>query len=85
MNRTVRDQRGAAGLRDAPRAPLLPPVPAGADPELVIHVGIDMQHDELCLRADIDILKVTRRTLPILQPVILWYEVIVHLEKYVLG
>lgn len=84
MPDTVGDQRGAADLGDAPGAPLLPPVPAGAHPELVIHVGVDVQHYELCLRAHIHILKVAGSALAVLQPVVLGYEIIIHLQEHLL-
>lgn len=70
-----------ACLGDAPRAPLLPAVPSGADPELVVHVGVYVQHDELSFRAHVHILKVTGSTFPELEPVILGCKVVVHLRR----
>lgn len=79
---TMGHQRGVADLGDAPGAPLLPPVPAGAHPELVIHVGVDVQHHELCLWAHVHVLKVAGSALAVLQPVVLGYEIIIHLQKH---
>lgn len=77
-------QRGRADLRNAPWAPLLPPISSGTDSELIINIGVDVQHHELCLQANIHIFEVTGSTLPILQSVILRYEVLIHLQKHLL-
>lgn len=77
----MRHQRGVTHLGDAPRTPLLPAISSGADSELIINVGVYVQHYELGFRAYIYILKMIGSALAELQPVILGREVIIHLRR----
>lgn len=50
-------QRGVAHLGDAPRTPFLSAISSGADSELIVNVGVYVQHYELSFRAYIYVLK----------------------------
>lgn len=78
---TMRHERRMAGLRDAPRTPLLAAITSGTDSELVIDVGVYVQHYELGFRTHIHVLKMIRGTFTELKPVILGREVIIHLKR----
>lgn len=74
-------QGGTTSLRNTPRAPFLAAISSCTDPELVIDIGINMEHYEFCVRADIHIFKVAGRNLTILEPVILWHKVLIDLKQ----
>lgn len=79
---TVRCQRGVARLRDAPGAPLGATLPAGADPEQIIRVRVQVENQELRFPPDVGVLILASPTAgaPVLQPIICSREVLVHLK-----
>ena len=77
----MRHQCGMTDLGDAPRTPLLSAVSSGADSELIINVGVYVQHNEFRFRAYIHILKMIGSTFTELEPVILGGKVVIHLGR----
>lgn len=78
---TMRHQCGVACLGNTPRTPFLPAVSSGADSELIIYIGVYVQHYELRFRTYIHVFKMICSTFAELKPVILGCEVIIHLWR----
>lgn len=74
-------QGGVAGLRDAPGAPLGAALPAGADPEQVVGVRVQVEDQELAVPTDVGVLVLAPPPAgaPMLQPVVRRRKVLVHL------
>ena len=77
----MRHQCGVACLGNTPRTPFLPAVSSGADSELIIYIGVYVQHYELRFRTYIHVFKMICSTFAELKPVILGCEVIIHLWR----
>lgn len=80
---TVRCQCGVSRLWDAPGAPLGATLPAGADPEQIISVRIQVENQELRFPTDVGVLILAPPAAgpPVLQPVICSCEVLIHLKQ----
>lgn len=78
---TVRCQRGVSHLRDAPGAPLGATLPAGAHPEQVVGVWVEVKDQELTVPPNVGVLILAPPGVgpPILQPVVRCCELLVHL------
>lgn len=80
----MRCERGVTRLRDAPGAPLGAALPAGADPEQVIGVRVEVENQELALPTDVGVLILAPPAArpPVLQPIICCCKVLVHLDAH---
>ena len=79
---TMWSEGGVASLRHAPRAPLGTALSSGTHAELVVHVGVQVHHQELRLLADVRVLVLRGGVTPILQAVVLRAEVLIHLQRH---
>ena len=75
----MRRHGGISGLGDAPGAPLCAALTAGTHSKQVIGVCVQVEHQELAVTADVGILVLARRTLSVLQTVVLRCKVVVNL------
>lgn len=80
--RTMWCKGGVSSLWNTPWAPLGAALSPGAHAELVVHVGVQVHHQELRLLADVGVLILCGVAPAILQAVVLRAKVIVHLQGH---